>query len=162
MNFDTAFDKLLLSEGGFQKDPKDPGNWADGVNGGTKYGISKRAYPGEDIPNMTLARAKELYKRDYWGPAGCDALPARIKFDVFDMAVNSGVKRAILTLQKMVGTTEDGILGPKTLQAVQRLPVDRLLIRFNAERLIFMTELSNWPAFSRGWARRIAANLKEI
>jgi lysozyme family protein len=49
---------------------------------------------------MTLERAKTIYKRDYWGPAGCDTVPDGIKFDLFDMAVNSGVKPAVRTLQK--------------------------------------------------------------
>lgn len=41
---------------------------------------------------MTLERAKPIYRRDYWGPAGCDAVPHGIRFDLFDMAANSGVK----------------------------------------------------------------------
>jgi hypothetical protein len=33
-------------------------------------------------------------------------------------------------------------------------------MRLNAERLDFMTRLKNWPHHGRGWARRIAANLR--
>ena len=154
MNFDTAFEKLIGHEGGYVNDPRDPG-------GETKFGISKRSYPGEDIAGMTLERAKVLYLRDFWGPAGCDAVPDAVRFDLFDMAVNSGVRAAVKTLQKVVGETEDGILGPRTLQAVQSMPGPRLVARFNGARLEFMASLSTWPAFSRGWARRIAANLME-
>lgn len=155
MNFDTAFEKLIGHEGGLSDHPSDPG-------GLTKYGISQRAYPGEDIRNMTLDRAKDLYKRDYWGPAGCDAVPDGIKFDLFDMAVNSGVKTAIRTLQRTVGTADDGVLGPVTLQAVSAMNPVRFVARFNGNRLQFMSSLSTWPAFSRGWANRIAKNLLEL
>lgn len=154
MIFDAAFERLIGHEGGYVNDPRDPG-------GETKYGISKRAYPGEDIAGMTLERARELYRRDYWSPAGCDAVPDGVKFDLFDMAVNSGVKTAIRTLQRAVGTEPDGVLGPVTLQAIQSMHAARLVARFNGHRLQFMSSLSTWPAFGRGWANRIAKNLIE-
>lgn len=153
MTFDQAFERLLGHEGGYVNDPRDPG-------GETKFGVSKRQYPGEDIAGLTLARAKAIYLRDYWGPAGCDAVPAGAKFDLFDMAVNSGVKRAVRCLQEAVEETADGILGPRTLQAVQSMPAARLAARFNGARLQFMTDLPTWQTFGRGWARRIADNLK--
>lgn len=154
MNFDQAFERLIGHEGGYVADSRDPG-------GRTKYGISQRSYPGEDIAGMTLDRAKAIYLRDFWGPAGCDAVPDAVKFDLFDAAVNSGVKAAAKMLQRAVGETQDGIIGPRTLQAVQSMPAPRLVARFNGVRLEFMAGLSTWPAFGRGWARRIAANLME-
>lgn len=157
MDFDAAFQRLIGHEGGYVNDKRDPG-------GETKYGISKRSYPGEDIAGLTLERAKEIYRRDFWGPAGCDAVPHGIKFDLFDMAVNSGVKPAVRTLQRAAGLEDrsvDGVLGPRTLQAVQTHPTPRLIARFNGARLEFMAGLTTWPAFGRGWARRIAANLME-
>ena len=152
MNFDQAFKLLIGHEGGYVNHPEDPG-------GETKFGISKRSYPGEDILGMTLARAKLIYKRDYWGPAGCDAVAPAAKFDLFDTAVNSGVRAAVEILQQAVGETVDGILGPKTLQAAQSMPGPRLVARFNGARLNFFTDLPKWPVFGRGWARRVAANL---
>lgn len=154
MTFDQAFERLIGHEGGYVNDSRDPG-------GETKYGISRRSYPGEDIAGMTLERAKTIYLRDFWGPAGCDAAPDAVKFDLFDMAVNSGVRAAVRTLQKVVGETQDGIIGPRTLQAVQSMPAPRLVARFNGARLEFMASLPTWPAFGKGWARRIAANLME-
>ena len=154
MTFDEAFVKLIDHEGGYVDHPNDPG-------GRTKYGISQRTYPGEDIRNLTLERAKDLYRRDFWWAAGCDAVPDAVKFDLFDMAVNSGVKTAIRTLQRAVGTEPDGVLGPVTLQAIQSMHAARLVARFNGHRLQFMSSLSTWPAFGRGWANRIAKNLIE-
>jgi lysozyme family protein len=155
MTFDEAFLRLIGHEGGYVADSRDPG-------GETKFGISRRSYPGEDIKGMTLTRAKTIYARDFWGPAGCDAVPDALRFDLFDMAVNSGVKAAVRALQTAVGEVADGVLGPLTLQAVQSINPTRLAARFNGERLAFMAELTNWPAFGRGWAKRIASNLRAL
>lgn len=154
IDFETAFFNVIGHEGGYVNNPADPG-------GETNFGISKRAYPSEDIKGMTLDRARTLYFRDYWGPAGCEVVPQAIKPQLFDMAVNSGVKQAIKTLQRTVGETEDGIIGPKTLKAVHSMPPSQLVARFNAHRLILLTGLPTWSAFGKGWARRVAQNLLE-
>ena len=166
MTFDKAFERLIGHEGGFTDRDEDRGNWTGGQEGvgklkGTKYGISAMSYPGEDIANLTLDRAKMLYRRDFWGPAGCDLVADAAKFDLFDMAVNSGVKTAIKTLQRAVGATPDGVIGPVTMQMISSMPGPRLVARFNGARLQFMTELNTWGTFGKGWARRIAANLME-
>jgi lysozyme family protein len=88
-------------------------------------------------------------------------VPDGIKFDLFDMAVNSGKTAAVRTLQKAVGEADDGVLGPRTLQAMSGMSQQRLVARFNGARLMLLADLSSWPAFGRGWARRIAANLME-
>lgn len=154
MDFNSSFERLIGHEGGYVNGPADPG-------GETKFGISRRAYPGEDIAGMTLARAKAIYLRDYWGPAGCDALPESAKFQVFDMAVNSGVSAAIRCIQQAVRVDVDGVLGPHTLQAMGNIPGMRFVAHFNAARLDMMTDLKTWTAFGRGWAKRIADNLRE-
>ena len=154
MTFDEAFAKLIEHEGGYVNDPADPG-------GETKYGISRRAYPGEDIAGMTLERAKTIYQRDYWGPAGCDAVPPGVKFQVFDCAVNSGVAATIKLVQRAVCTVPDGVLGPQTLMAIQSMPVPRFVARFNAQRLALLVGLPTWPRFGRGWVLRAVDNLME-
>lgn len=154
MNFDQAFPLLVNIEGGYVNDPNDPG-------GETKYGISKRSYPQLDIKNLTLDQAKQIYLKDYWGIVGCDAVPDILKYDLFDMSVNQGQETAIKCLQHAVGETEDGILGPHTLQAVQSTPSYRLLFRFDAARLVHYAEAldASWLEFGRGWIRRVANNM---
>ena len=152
MNFEQAFDRLILHEGGYVDHRADPG-------GETKYGISKRSYPQEDIPNLTLDRARQIYWVDFWLKCRCDELPEGIRFEVFDCAVNSGVGPAVRMVQRACSATIDGILGPQTMQALAAMDPARLAMRFNGARLAFMTDLNHWPAFGRGWARRIAHNL---
>lgn len=159
MDFDDAFTLLVnpQHEGGYVFDANDPG-------GETKYGISKRAYPGEDIKGLTLDRAKTIYARDYWGPAGCDAVPQILKFELFDMAVNQGVGSAVKALQHAASVFEDGKLGPNTLQAVQSAHPIRLLMRFDAARLVHYAECRDdqLTRFGRGWLHRLGANLSAL
>lgn len=150
--FDTAFERLLGHEGAYVNDPHDPG-------GETKWGISKRSYPDENIPNLTKERAKELYKRDFWDRVHADELDPGVVFQVFDFAVNSGVETAIRYLQRAVGVADDGHWGPKSMAAAAASSVTDTLLRLNAYRLDYMTRLTNWGSYSRGWARRISANL---
>jgi hypothetical protein len=79
---------VLKWEGEYSNDPGDPG-------GETKWGISKKAYPDEDIKNLTRERALEIYATDYWLASGCDAIPFPANVAVFDTAVNCGVTRAM-------------------------------------------------------------------
>lgn len=164
MNFDKAFEMLIGHEGGFTDNPKDRGNWTSGKIGvgqlkGTNYGISAMSYPGENIKEMTLVRAKDIYQRDYWWKAGCDLVPDCVKFDLFDTAVNAGPGAAIRMLQRAVGVEDDGVIGPKTMLALSSMDPERLDKRFNGHRLDHLNNLDTWPDFGRGWAQRIAENL---
>lgn len=152
MNFDVAFDRLLGAEGAYVNDPNDPG-------GETKWGISKRSYPDEDIANLTKERAKFLYRKDFWDVLGGDGLPSAVAFQTFDFAVSSGCSTAIRYLQRSLGVADDGHWGPKSLAAASSTSTTDTILRLNALRLDYMTRLENWPSFSRGWARRISANL---
>ena len=156
MTFDQAFDRLIGHEGGYVFDPRDPG-------GETKYGISKRSYPALDIRALTLADAKAIYRRDYWDRAQCDKMPLELAFDVFDAAVNSGIGQAIRWLQRSIGVADDGYVGPLTIGALVRDDdPSAVQARFNGHRLEFMTRLSTWDVFGKGWARRIASNLQSV
>ena len=166
MNFDQAFERLIGHEGGFQNNPNDRGNWTSGKIGlgdlkGTKYGITAMTYPQLDIAALTLDDARRIYRRDFWGKAGCDLVPDGIKFDLFDTAVNSGPGMAAKLLQRAAGADDDGIIGPQTALAVSSMDAARLLARFNGHRLDFMNDNpQQWAEFGRGWAQRIAENLK--
>ncbi len=155
MNFDQAFIQLIGHEGNYVNNPNDKG-------GETKYGISKKSYPSLDIKNLTLDNAKAIYRKDYWDQCLCDKLPDGIKFDVFDTAVNSGIKTAIKILQRALGITDDGVIGSVTLNTISKIDDTLVCVKYNAERLIYMTNLNDWQYFSKGWARRVAANLKML
>jgi lysozyme family protein len=164
MNFDVAFERLLGSEGALSLVPSDPGNWTGGMVGvgalhGTKYGISAASYPTEDIANITKEHAKFLYKRDFWNRIHADELYDGVAFQTFDFAVNSGINTAVRYLQRAVGVADDGVWGPISKKAAFNAGETDTLLRLNGLRLDYMTRLSTWPTFGKGWARRIAKNL---
>jgi lysozyme family protein len=158
MNFDEAFDRLLGHEGGYANDSRDPG-------GETMWGVTARVarqngYIG-DMRSLPRDRAKQIYRDLYWSPIHADELPEGLRFDVFDAAVNSGPQQAVKWLQRVVGVSADGIIGPATLGAVAK--ADALApARYAGVRLQFMTDLPTWGGFGRGWARRIASNLQRL
>lgn len=84
-------------EGGLQCDRDDPGNWTGGKvgkgrQGCTKFGIATNTYPNIDIRGLTLQRAAQLYKRDFWDPLRLHDLESQaLATEIFDTAVNCGV-----------------------------------------------------------------------
>jgi len=151
MTFDDAIKRVLLHEGGYSDHAADPG-------GKTMYGITEAVarevgYRG-NMAELPLDLAKRIYKDRYWDAVRADELPASIRYLMLDAAVNSGPRQSILWLQRALGVTADGTLGPVTIAhsfANERNLPNKLL----AQRLRFMTGLNTWPSFGRGWARRI-------
>lgn len=146
--WDSAFDLLMLNEGGYVNNPNDPG-------GATKYGISKKAYPDLDIENLTLEQAKKIYKSDYWDRCKCSFIPDALSIALFDFAVNSGTKTAIKYLQKSLDVSVDGVIGNQTIGACNREPTKKVLEKYMDLRLDFLMSLKNWKYFGNGWGKRI-------
>ena len=151
--FDEIIEQVLEHEGGYVNDPDDPG-------GETKYGISKKAYPDEDIKGLTVDRAKELYRRDYWDRFRVGALSDRLRHIYVDMCINMGGSRAIKILQEACNSKNsnkidvDGGMGPMTLKAAASVEDFRL----RSFRVLYYAELiAAKPTLAKywvGWFRR--------
>lgn len=154
MNFDQAFHLLLGHEGGFVDHPADPG-------GATCWGVTERVarangYTGP-MKSLPVEVAKAIYKRDYWDAVRADEVPDAVRYALFDGAVNSGVKQSLKWLQRALGVADDGVLGPQTIAAAKAADGQALKAKMLGARLQFMTDLPAWPAFGKGWSRRIAS-----
>lgn len=163
--FEKCFDRVIGHEGRFQDLPNDRGNWTGGKVGsgtlkGTKFGISAMTYPHEDIEGMTEERAKQIYYKDWWVKLGMDQFKPALSYQMFDAAINHGMSNATKMLQRAVGVPDDGIIGRVTRRGIDIMTLDDVLMCFLAERLDFMTYVGTWQTFGKGWARRIALNLK--
>ena len=153
VEFDDIIEKVLEHEGGLVDDPKD-------AVGLTNMGISQRAYPDEDIRGLTVERAKELYKRDYWDRYRTADLPDRLRDIYVDMCINMGGGRAIKILQEACNSKNankidiDGGIGPATIKAATNVEPFRL----RAYRVMFYAELvmkkPEQMKFWVGWFRR--------
>lgn len=125
----AVLDKDIIEiEGGYENDPDDAG-------GETKYGISKRSYPNEDIKNLTIERALEIYTNDFWKPYNLSQIQDQITANIiFRFIVNAGSKTAIELLQNSLNKfvpiipsiKVDGILGARTIQAINNVRTIRL------------------------------------
>lgn len=152
--WDSAFDLLMLNEGGYVNDANDSG-------GETKYGISKKAYPYLDIPSLSLEQAKSIYRKDYWDRCKCDYIPDALSVAVFDFAVNSGIKTAIKKLQIALGVKADGIIGNQTVGACNRLPIKKVLNDYMDLRLDYLMSLKKWSIYGKGWGNRVERTRKQ-
>lgn len=117
-DFDKAFEKTILKEGGYVKDKDDRG-------GETFMGISRVHHPNSliwmivdevtakytkisDI-NRELKKDKELitlvksiYKSDYWSPFNLNKEKSqRLAEHIFDSAVNTGIANTRKMLQRV-------------------------------------------------------------
>lgn len=157
-NFRALIERTLSHEGGYQSPEQaiargDPG-------GETNWGISKRSYPTVDIKALTRDGAIAIYERDFWNRVHGNELPPGFAFQALDAAINSGIERTVMWMQQAAGVADDGHWGPVTRTAVANTGEADMVLLFLSLRLEFMTRLSNWPVNSRGWARRIAANMR--
>ena len=152
--FDKAIEFVLKWEGGYVHDMDDPG-------GETNWGISKRAYPDVDIYSLTKNSAKEIYRRDYWDRCQCDRMNDGVALMVFDEAVNQGIKAASMDLQLSVRVRADGIIGPKTLQALNGLDSKRVITDMSRWRIERYKDLvlhkPEMRHFLAGWINRANA-----
>jgi len=158
VNFDDAIKRVLMHEGGYSDHAADPG-------GKTMYGITEAVarrvgYRG-DMRELPIELAKRIYREDYWEEVRADELPPEVRYIMFDAAVNSGPRQAVVWLQQALGVYVDGVLGPITLARANQVDPEHLRRSCLAQRLRFMTNLNTWPSFGRGWARRIC-DLMEV
>jgi lysozyme family protein len=153
MNFEEAIRYVILDEGGYVNHKNDRG-------GETKYGISKRSYPNEDIKNLTVERAVEIYKRDFWDRSGVERLPFHLRYQVFDMCVNHGAHNAIRMLQRASKVMDDGKIGSNTIKASEAIKnVDLAHSRMSFFAAIVRNS-TNQVSFLEGWVNRCFKVLK--
>lgn len=149
---DHVLDRLIKREGGYVNDPNDRG-------GETKYGISKRSYPDVDIKNLTIPKAKAIYIRDFIFPNQLHKLENEDVFEsILDWMVHSGAsvvkaQDRVKRLQGLLGLEIDGIVGPDTIEAINRKgkELERLILM---DRLFFLLRLTKHP-YIVGWVRRL-------
>lgn len=160
-NFPACLADVLVHEGGYTADRRDPGNWTGGKVGagelkGTKKGIAAASYPHLDIKNLTDAKIGEIYEANYWRKIRGDELPAGVDLSAMDYSVNSGVSRSAKELQRVVGVTVDGRVGPATVLATKAMDARTVIKGHCARRMSFLRSLAIWNTFGKGWSTRVA------
>lgn len=157
-NYDQAIKLLLVSEGGNDDDPQDPGGRTSRGILQREWNVWRNTHPGlpEDVWRAPQDQVIAIYKQNYWDKLKCDDLPSGIDYTVFDYGVNSGISRSAKVLQSLVHVSIDGSIGPLTIAATNKVNSVQLINSINAQRLAFLQGLGTWPRFGRGWARRVS------
>lgn len=179
MDTETIITRILAVEGGFVNKAEDRG-------GPTKFGITRGAlalWRGkdatlEDVINLTMDEAREIYRNTYVKQPRFDRIPEGIlRTFVVDCGVNHGTERATKWLQDILGLKQDGDFGPKTTLAVQSCNTTDVFLRMCGLRMRYYGKLiDNDPErvratrdgyklqaiFAEGWTDRVADFLDEF
>lgn len=177
-NFKQALGFVLFAEGvrgestGYVNSRFDRG-------GETNFGITHLTYdayrrskhlPIQSVKLISRDEVDEIYHINYWLGGGCDLLPPRLALCHFDWCVNHGAFGAIRTLQKVIGVSDDGIIGTITKQAITRAITNQgekalcatyCVFRENYYRQIAANDRAQQRNL-KGWLNRLTALKKEI
>lgn len=109
------------------------------AGGRTRFGIAERFHPelGDEFfqgpAESALEVAREIYRSDYWRPVrGEEIKDQAVATKLLDMAVNMGVRQAIVLCQRALNAMEfqlreDGACGSRTLSATNTASASLLL-----------------------------------
>lgn len=155
-DFNAAFTLLVGNEGGYVNNPKDPG-------GATRWGVTQRVarasgYTG-DMKEYPLEAARQVAKKLYWDPLHLDDVDDRIAFQLLDANFNGG--HVVLWAQQALGMRATGKQSQELWDALKSAHPYIFQMKFIAARLDYFTMCKPWPTFGRGWARRVAGNLRQ-
>lgn len=167
-NFNTAYHIVAQHEGGFQIHPNDSGNYNSlGQLVGTNWGISapvyesylQRAPSQTDMQTMSKLTAANIFKTRFWDRIKGDQIHNQeVATIFFDGIVNHG-STGVKIMQRVLGVTADGAVGPITLSAINKLQPAQLYLAYREARKNFYKQLAtDKPAlavFLNGWLRRI-------
>ena len=154
-NFDKCLEMLLSHEGGFVNHPEDPG-------GITNLGVTKKVYDEwigresteQEMRDLTPDDVAPIYKKNYWDRIKGDLLPSGIDWCLMDWTVNSGKSRPSKAVQRAVGATQDGSIGPATIGLIMEKDPEDIINYVYGVRQDFYKGLKTFETFGRGWTRR--------
>lgn len=114
------------------------------------------------LPDVAMLKAvsyevwRDVLKEDYWNRCKADEIVSQSVAELLvDFAYNSGSMRAIKTMQAILGVTRDGIIGPKTLQAINGRSPLPLFGELKQRRIAFLRSLKTFPKYGKGWLSRV-------
>lgn len=148
-------------EGGFVNDPDDSG-------GATNKGITLKTFRSfygqnktvEDLKNISDQQWIHIFLNGYWNKCQASNINNQSVANIFvDWAWGSGPGTAIKQVQKIVGTDVDGIVGVKTLDAINSKDPKTLFNAIKKARIEFVENLVKQrpkdAKFLQGWKNRI-------
>lgn len=160
-NFSLYFPQLLKYEGGFVNDPADKGSCTNfGITIYTLTAYRGHALTCQDVKNLTKEEAEKIYKKYYWDKIKGDDINSQSVAELLlDYAVHSGVTKASKVIQELVGVTVDGVIGAKTIQAINNQDPRNLFDRLKMNRKSYFDGIvranPSQAKFLKGWNNRL-------
>jgi lysozyme family protein len=170
-DFCRAFEFLARNEGGFVNHPADKG-------GATKYGVTlttlrrwrKDMTLGDyDVAALTRDEAKQIYYKEYWCLLRLDEVSKlAVATAVFDAGILFGPVVAVRAAQRALldagsNVKVDGLLGPKTVQALSAASEQEWISFFTHHLNARISEIIKFnprlAVFEAGWRARIGRYL---
>ncbi len=155
-SFDLYVPKLKMHEGGFVHHPDDPG-------GATSCGVTLATYRRfygnhksiDDLKNISYSEWYRIMK-SYWDKCMGDDIQNQSIAEVFiDWYINSGIW-AIKHVQRLFNLIDDGIVGRKTLAALNQKNTRTVFERIKNRRIQYYERLGKkQPKFVKGWLNRV-------
>lgn len=157
---------ILKWEGGFVNDPVDKGGATNmGVTIGTwrSVGYDKDGDGDIDVDDLLRLTKEDVIERvlrpHYWNRWRADEINNQSVANILVDWVWASGAHGIRRPQCILGVTADGIVGPKTIAAVNSMDPMELHFRIKNDRIRFIDEICkanpSQERFRRGWLNRI-------
>lgn len=152
-------DRIIREEGGYVFT-----NYKADKGGPTFAGISRKYHPNwGGWPLVDAQRFQEVqplvreFYQNYFPEVG-NIQNDKVAFAILDFGVMAGPAASTRMAQYVVGATVDGVLGPKTLAALEEYPTGLFLARFALARVAYHLERvardQSQEVFLAAWASR--------
>lgn len=153
---------ILKCEGGFANNPSDPGGATNsGVTLSTFRSVYGKDKTVQDLKNMTSEQWEYIFKKKFWDRWKADDIDNQAIANLLvDWTWASGIY-GIKYPQAVLGVKSDGIVGLKTLAAINYYPNKKELFEklWNRRKKHFEDIVRNRPqskVFLKGWLRRLS------
>lgn len=151
---------ILSWEGGYANVKGDRGGATNrGVTLATFRSVYGSKKTVDDLKALTDAQWMHIYKVYFWDRWRADDIKSQSVANILvDWMWASGVT-GVRKVQKMLGVAVDGVVGPKTIAAVNGCDPMTLFDRIKMLRTAYINAIAvgEQVKFKRGWSRRLAA-----
>ncbi len=168
MNVDDILTDIIQKEGGFVSHPRDGGGpTCYGITIGTLSQYYGRKATIDEVKNLSIETAKEIYSREYYYKPMFHTIPELIQPIVVDTGVLFGPVRATKFMQSICNQanfgiiSEDGVLGNLSRAAIANAvnAMDVFFINAMVEERILahkirVQERPDQEVFLAGWINR--------
>ena len=155
----SNFIKYIQSwEGGYVNDPRDSGGATNkGITIATFKSVFGQDKTVKDLKNMTQEQWWKVFKTKFWDRYKADQIEDEwLRYLLVDWLWGSG-KWAITKVQKLLELEADGIVGNKTIAAINDKDPKELFKTIWKMREKFLQDISKGKnsVFLKGWLRRL-------